>query len=154
MTFLSALGEFPEMVLGLAFSFGCALLLAFICLRFLLGLMTRQQVGLTQDAVSQDHNVISDSSRVRSILWFGAAVAGPKHGSAGADHGSELGSGSVATGGPYLLPAAAPRPRFTRIAEPDAAPASRVVELPQAFAGRITPSECRDGWGGDHGGAA
>ena len=28
MTFLSALGDFPEAVLGLAFSFGCALLLA------------------------------------------------------------------------------------------------------------------------------
>ncbi len=33
MTFLSAFGEFPEMVLGLAFSLGCALLLGFLCLR-------------------------------------------------------------------------------------------------------------------------
>ena len=31
------------MVLGLAFSLGCALLLGFVCLRFLVGLMTRQQ---------------------------------------------------------------------------------------------------------------
>ena len=37
------------MVLGLAFSFGCALLLAFACLRFLLGLMTRQQYNVTDD---------------------------------------------------------------------------------------------------------
>ena len=48
MTFLSALGEFPEMVLGLAFSLGCALLLAFVCLRSLLGLMTRQQYRVPQ----------------------------------------------------------------------------------------------------------
>jgi hypothetical protein len=43
MTFLTALGGFPEMVLGLAFSLGCALLLAFVCLRSLLGFMARQQ---------------------------------------------------------------------------------------------------------------
>ena len=33
MTFLSVLGDFTEAVLGLAFSFGCALLLGFVCLR-------------------------------------------------------------------------------------------------------------------------
>ena len=38
MTFLTALGGFPEMVLGLAFSLGCALLLAFVCLRSSAGL--------------------------------------------------------------------------------------------------------------------
>jgi hypothetical protein len=49
MTFLSALGEFLEAVLGLAVSLGCALLLAFLCLRFLVGLMTRQQFRVTDD---------------------------------------------------------------------------------------------------------
>jgi hypothetical protein len=37
MTFLSALGEFPEMVLGLAFSFGCALLSASFAFGFCWG---------------------------------------------------------------------------------------------------------------------
>lgn len=43
MTLLSALGEFPEAVLGLTFGLGCALALGFLCLRILVGLMTRQQ---------------------------------------------------------------------------------------------------------------
>ena len=55
MMFLGVLGDFTEAVLGLAFSFGCALLLAFVCLRFLLGLMTRQQYNVP-------HNVINDPS--------------------------------------------------------------------------------------------
>ena len=50
MAFLSALGEFAEAVLGLAVSLGCALLLAFACLRFLMGLMTRQQYNVTHDS--------------------------------------------------------------------------------------------------------
>ena len=98
MAFLSAFGEFSEMVLGLAFSAGCALLLAFLCLRLLLALMTRQQATATDD-----HNVINDPSDVRSLLLLGAAVASP-------DHGSDVHSnGGGATGSPYLLPAAAPR---------------------------------------------
>ena len=50
MTFLSALGEFAEAVLGLAVSLGCALLLAFACLRFLMGLMTRRQYNVADDS--------------------------------------------------------------------------------------------------------
>src|ERR1700733_11063674 len=133
--------DFTEAVLGLAFSFGCALLLAFACLRFLLGLMMRQQYNVT-DAP----NLTNDPSHVRSILWLGAAVGrstlGPE---AGTDHGRSGG----ATGGPYILPAHAPRDSFARIAKPDAAAGGRVVQLPQLTAGRVA-----QGGFGDNGDAA
>jgi hypothetical protein len=137
MMFLSVLGDFTEAVLGLAFSFGCALVLAFLCLRFLVGLMTRQQYNVTDD-----RNLNNDPSHVRSILWLGAAVGrstpGPDAGT-----GAELGSG--ATGGPYVLPAATPLNRFARIAKPDDAPGGRVVELPHFVAGRIAQGGLGDG---------
>src|ERR1700677_4656163 len=126
---------FTGALLGLFFGFGCALLLGFVCLRFLLGLMTRQQYNVT-------HNVINDPSHSRSILWLGTAVAGP-------DSGTEHDGRSGATGGPYIVPAAAPSNRFARIAKPDAAPGGRVVELPQLVAGRIA-----QGGRGDNGDAA
>ena len=131
MMFLSVLGDFSEAVLGLAFSFGCALLLAFVCLRFLLGLMTRQQVHVT-------HNVINDPSHSRSIIWLGTAVAGTEHDGRGG-----------ATSGPYIVPASAPSNRFTRDAKPDAVTGGRVVELPQLVAERVA-----QGGFGDHGDAA
>ena len=137
MMFLGVLGDFTEAVLGLAFSFGCALLLAFVCLRFLLGLMTRQQYNVTEK---------DDPGRVRSLLWLGAAVDRSNPGP-NAGPGHELGGG--ATGGPYLLPAAAPLNGFARIAKPDAAPGGRVVELPRFVAGRVA-----QGGRGDNGDAA
>jgi hypothetical protein len=146
MMLLSALGEFPEMVLGLAFSFGCALLLAFLCLRFLVGLMTRQQYS-----GPHDHNVMDDARQVRSIVWLGAAVAGANNGPAVStdvartdavrtEHDRRSGS----TGGPYILPAAAPRNRFTRIAEPDAAPNGRLVEISRSIEGRVAQAGLGD----------
>lgn len=135
MMFLGVLGDFTEAVLGLAFSFGCALLLAFVCLRFLLGLMTRQQYNVP-------HNVINDPSHSRSILWLGTAVAGT-------DSGTEHDGRSGATGGPYIVPAAAPSNRFARDAKPDAVTGGRVVELPHFVAGRVA-----QGGRGDNGDAA
>jgi hypothetical protein len=126
MMLLSALGEFPEMVLGLAFSLGCALLLGFVTLRLLLVLMTRQQLP-----AADDHNEMNDPSHARSILWLGAAVAGASGGTA-----DGLDSGAI--GGSYLVPAATPGSRFTRDSESDADTAGGVVQLPHAFAGRIT----------------
>ena len=131
MTFLSVV-EFTEPVLGIAFGFGFALLLAFVCLRFLLGLMTRQQYNVTHG-----HNVINDPSHSRSILWLGAAVAGP-------DAGSGNDGGSVAIGGPYIVPAAAPLNRFARDSKPDGAFGGRLVELPQFAAERVTQSGSGD----------
>jgi hypothetical protein len=125
MTFLSALGEFPEMVLGFAFSLGCALLLGFVTLRLLLGLMTRQQFP-----VADHHNEMNDPGHARSILWLGAAVAGASGGTA-----DRLDSGAI--GGSYLVPAATPGSRFIRDSESDADTAGAVVQLPHAFAGRI-----------------
>jgi hypothetical protein len=144
MTFLSALGGFPEMVLGFAFSLGCALLLAFACLRLLVSLITRQQFDVADNAIAD--NVINDPSHTGSIIWLGAAVAG---GNGGSDAGpvNEFSSGAI--GSPYLLPAAAPRNRFTRIAKPDANTGGAVVELPQVVAGRVAQGGRGDGWSGD-----
>ena len=150
MTFLNAFGELPELVLGLAFSLACALLLGFVCLKFLVGLMTRQQYNVTIDP---DRN--NDPSHVSSILWLGAAVgssnspAAPTI-SAATEHDGD----SDAAGGPYLLPAAAPRNRFARSAKPDAASGGRVVELPQPVAGRIAQVGLGNSWGGNSGDVA
>ena len=147
MTFLSALGEFPEMVLGLAFSLGCALLLGFLCLRLFVGLMTRQQYNVTIDP-----DLTNDPSHTRSILWLGTAVGSSDtrpstlHG----DHNPSDG----ATGGPYLLPVAAPLNRFARDPKLTLTSSTRVVELPQAVAGRIAQDGRGDGWAGDSGDAA
>jgi hypothetical protein len=158
MTLLSALGEFPEMILGLAFSFGCALLLAFVCLKFLVSLMTRQQYNVTiyRDLtnvpnLANDLNQNNDPSHTRSILWLGAAVAGS------ADNRTDPGSndgGDSATGGPHLLPAAAPLNRFARDSKLNITSSTRVVELPQFVAERVAQGGSGDGWAGDNGGAA
>src|SRR5581483_11853667 len=119
MSFLSAFGEFPEMLLGLASGFGFALLLGFLSLRLLLGLMTRQQVN-----AAGEHNEINDSGGLRSLIWRNAAV--------GKSTAPDLGSGTSSGGavsGPYLLPAEAPN-RFARLAESGGPSSARVVELP------------------------
>ena len=154
MTLLSAFGGFMEAVLGLAFSFGCALVLGFLCLRLLLGLMTRQQYNGTSDLATSglsltpnDLSVNNDPSHVRSILWLGAAVAS-------ADPGTGYNGGSIATSGPYILPAAAPNNSFARIAKPDDASGGRLVEIPHFAAERVAQIGHRDGWVGDAGDAA
>ena len=78
--------------LGFACGLMLALLLAFICLKFLTGLVTREQ-----------YNVTDAPRRVRAIVWTGGARPSERSTDAG---------GSRATGVPYLLPAAAPRNRF------------------------------------------
>jgi ABC-type transporter Mla subunit MlaD len=45
MMFVTALGELPEAVLGLTFGMGCALGLGFLCLRLLVGFVTREGQG-------------------------------------------------------------------------------------------------------------
>jgi hypothetical protein len=130
MTSPTFLGEFPQVALALAFSFACALLLAFGCLRMVVRLVTREQ-----------YNVTDAPRRVSAIVWN--AAGGPCRGAI--DGGS-----SGATGGPYLLPAAAPRNRFARVPKPDGGGAGRVIQLPSRASGRIAEA----GPGVDGGGAA
>lgn len=148
MAFLGAFGDFSEMVLGLAFSAGCALLLAFFCLRMLLAFMSRQPAGMTRETagVRDDHNVDNDPTHAGSLLLLDAAVAGSNGGVNGVRTGTN--------GSPYLLPAAAPRNRFVGVSKPDDVPGARVVELPIPVAGRTGSSWGKDGWGGDGGSAA
>jgi len=134
VTFLSGLGEFTETLLGLAFGFGCALLLAYACLRILVGLMTRQQYNVTVEPKS-----VNAPSHVRSILWLNAAVAGPNA------SGSDSSISGGATGGPYILPAAAPRNRFARAAKSESVSKRRVVQLRQFAAGRVAQGGRGDG---------
>src|ERR1700685_2515425 len=96
--------------LGLAFSLALGLLLAFVCLKFLVGLVTREQ-----------YNVTDAPRRVRAIVWNGDGRAGAR--SVG------LGDGG-ATGVPCRLPAAAPPNRFARAAKPVGAAGGRMVKLP------------------------
>jgi hypothetical protein len=142
MTFLSALGDLPEMLLGLAFSLGCALLLGFACLRLFMNLMTHH--------ASRDHNGISDRPQVDSLLLLNAAV-GMSNSGPGArtgerpDAGSGMGDNG-ATGVAYRVPAAAPRNRFDRETELSAVSASRVVEIPLAIPGRVAQSRGASLW--------
>jgi len=156
MTFLNAFGDLPEMVLGLAFSLACALLLGFVCLKFLVGLMTRQQYNVTIDPdLKHDRSLNNDPSHVSSILWLGAAVGSSNSPAAPTiPAATEHDGDSDSTGGPYLVPAAAPRNRFARSAKPDAASGSRVVELPQPVAGRIAQVGLGNGWSGNSGDVA
>ena len=130
MTSLTFLGEFPQVALALAFSFACALLVAFACLRIVVRLVTREQ-----------YNVTDAPRRVSAIVWHAA----------GSDCTSAIDGGSGhATGGPYLLPAAAPRNRFARVPKPDGARAGRVIQLPS----RAPGGTAEDGCGNDNGGTA
>ena len=152
MTYLGGVGDFTEAVLGLAFSFGCALLMAYGCLRFLVGLMTRQQYNVTVEPnPSNDLQLANDPSHVRSILWLGAAVGSS---SPGQDAGTEPARDGGTTGGPYVLPAGAPRNRFTRMAKSESITTSRMVKLPQFARERVAQGGGADSWSGNSGDAA
>jgi len=111
MTTTTLAGDFPVAALGLVCSLGCALILAFAALRFVIGLVTREQ-----------YNVTDDSRRVRAIVWMGHR----------SDRASAEPSGSRgSTGGPYLLAAAAPPNRFARTAKPVIQDARKLIQLPQ-----------------------
>ena len=111
MTTLTLAGDFPVAALGLIFSLGCALLLAFVALRFVIGLVTREQ-----------YNVTDDTRRVSAIVWMGHRR----------DRTSSKSSGNRSpTGRPYLLAAAAPPNRFARTAKPVVPDARRYVQLRQ-----------------------
>ena len=125
MRALTLLGEFPQVALALTFSFGCALVLAFICLRMVVGLVTREQ-----------YNVTDEPRRVRAIVLLDSASLRSS---------AAVGRSGGATDGPYLLPAAAPHNRFSRIPKSDAAGAGRVVQLPRRAGGRAAESGCGDG---------
>jgi hypothetical protein len=115
MNTMTLVGDFPMAALGLTFSLGCALLLAFIALRFVVGLVTREQ-----------YNVSDAPRRVHAIVWMG-------HRSNRA--GAEPVGSRVPTGGPYLLAAAAPRNRFARNTPRDSGRARRFVQFPQRSGG-------------------
>jgi hypothetical protein len=149
MMFLAVLGDFTEAALGLFFGFGCALLLGFVCLRFLVGLMTRQQYNVIEDRnpsddhnPSDDRNLSNDPSDVRSILWLDTAVG---RSTPGPNAATGAGFGGGATGGPYILPATAPHNRFAGVEKSDVAPSGRMVELPQLVSGRIAQGGRGDG---------
>src|SRR5271166_4556886 len=122
MTILNRMGEFPEAVLGLAFSLACALLLAFVCLKFLVSLVTRD-------------NVTDAPRRVRVVVWVGRRDRAASAAGLPADDGS-----GHADGLSYLLPAAAPPNRFARAAESVGALRERVVKLSQPVRSRAAQS--------------
>src|SRR5690242_17562251 len=116
MNDLNFASEFPQVALALIFSMAAALLAAFLCLRFIVRLVTREQ-----------YNVTDAPRRVRALVWIdrSGAGAGP----------ADDRSGS-ATGLPYFLPAAAPRNRFTRNPKSGAIDAAGLIELSQRARGR------------------
>ena len=127
MNFLTFLGNFPQVAFFLALSFACALVLAFVLLRFVVKLVTREQ-----------YNVTDEPRRIRAIVLAAPALSG-----GGA---SDAGRGG-ATGGPYLLPAAAPRNRFARLPKSDAASTARVIQLSRRAGAGVAQS--RTGGGHD-----
>src|SRR5258708_19170403 len=120
------LGNFPQVAFILALSFACALVLAFVLLQFVVKLVTRQQ-----------YNVTDEPRRIRAIVLAGPGLSG----------GGAIDAGrGGATGGPYLLPAAAPRNRFARLPKPDAASTARVIQLSQ----RVGAGAAQSRTGGGH----
>jgi hypothetical protein len=135
MTSLTFLGEFPQVALALAFSFACALIMAFACLRIVVRLVTREQ-----------YNVTDAPRRVSAIVWN----AGDAARASAIDGGSGGEAGGPFHAGPYLLPAAAPHNRFARNPKLDGARTGRVIQLPSRVAGGVAEGGC----GNDGGGAA
>src|ERR1035438_765287 len=133
MTSLTFLGEFPQVALALAFSFACALILAFVCLRIVVRLVTREQ-----------YNVTDAPRRVSAIVWNAgdAARAGAINGGSGGETGGRFHSG------PYLLPAAATHNRFARNPKSDGARAGRVIQLPGRASGGTAEAGTADNSGG------
>ena len=126
MSLFTFLGDFPQVAFTLALSFVCALALAFALLQFVVKLVTREQ-----------YNVTDEPRRVRAIVFVDPALSG----------GGAVDAGSRgATGGPYLLPAAAPLNRFARLPKSDRASTGRVVQLPQ----RAGAGAAQGGTGGGH----
>ena len=115
MTTMTLAGDFPVAALGLICSLSCALVLAFVALRFVIGLVTRDP-----------YNETDDSRRVRAIVWMGH-----RGNRAGAEPAGSRGT----TGGPYLLAAAAPPNRFARITKPVIHDARRFIHLRQGSGG-------------------
>ena len=113
MTILYRMGDFPEAVLGLAFSLACALLIAFACLKLLVGLVTREQ-----------YNVTDAPRRFRPLFWTAAWARGDARRERATDAANR-----GATGGTYLLPAAAPDNLFARSSEPVDTSGDRMVDL-------------------------
>ena len=133
MTSLTFLGEFPQVALALAFSFACALIMAFACLRIVVRLVTREQ-----------YNVTDAPRRVSAIVWNADGV--PRAGAI--DGGSGRETDESFHSGPYLLPAAAPRNRFARNPKPDGAPTGRVIQLPSRASGGTADAGTADNGGG------
>src|SRR5262249_23403390 len=125
---MSFLGSFPQAAIILTFSFACALVLAFVCLRIVVGLVTREQ-----------YNVTDAPRRIRAIVLVDRSGKG---------WSTADGGRSRTTGRSYLLPAAAPRNRFARPAQPDDAGAGRVIELSQRDGGRTAQGRAGDGGNG------
>ena len=96
------LGQFPQVALALAFSFGCALAMAFVCLRIVVSWVTREQ-----------YNVTDAPRRVSVVVYHGHDIAGASAIDAPIDSAVDGGSG-VATGGPYLLPPRGAQHGFAR----------------------------------------
>ena len=132
---LSALGDFTEAALGLAFSLGCALLLAFLCLRTLVGLMTRQQF------CGPDNMELM--LRARFALFFGSALLLARSPDAGID--SSGAAAQLAARTSSLLPRRATV--SLELQNLTLLPSGGVVELPQPVAGRIAQGGLGDGWG-------
>jgi hypothetical protein len=115
MTNITFLGGFPQVGLALILSLGGALIVAFAALRLVIGLVTREQ-----------YNVTDDPRRVRALVWMGHRGDRPTTDPTGSRD---------ATGGPYLLAAAAPRNRFARNTPRDSGRARRFVQFPQRSGG-------------------
>ena len=114
--------------LGLACSLALALLLAFLCLKFLVSLVTREQ-----------YNVTDAPRRVRAIVWSGD---GNRPADASGAANSDTGGG--ATSIPYRLPAAAPPNRFARASKSVDAAGGGVVNISQPVRSRTAEGGRRD----------
>ena len=128
MSALTFLGGFPQVAVALALAFACALAIGFVLLWLILGLVTRESYNVTDASHNAPALVLSDR-------------AGARAGSDGSGRGG-------ATGGPYLLPAAAPPNRFVRVPKYFIVTRGRVVRFPHRSGASVEERWNRDQRGG------
>ena len=128
MTSLTFLGEFPQVALALTFSFACALIMAFACLRIVVRLVTREQYNVTDARQTAPDVAVSALSVLRN--------SSDDSGNRGANRG------------PYLLPAASPRNCFLRFQKSLDGLRGRLLRFPKRSRERNEEDRNRNSWNG------
>ena len=128
MSNVTLIGEFPQVAIALAVAFACALGIAFMLLRMVMGLVTREQYNVTDAPEAAPDLAVPALAMLRN----------------GSDDSGNRGPGR----GPYLLPAASPRNRFIRLPKSLGLIRGRILRFPKRIGSRDEEDRNPDPWDG------